>query len=395
MLPWFWCVTSFAIILHVVLVYPLVLRFVAKRRAKPIVKSGGLRSVSVLVAVHNGALFIREKILSILAQNYPRHLMQIIVVSDGSTDETEQIVKEFAQQRVRLISTHHNGKPAALNIGVPDATGEILVLTDVRQVLEPQCIRELVACFGDESVGVVSGELLIGSGATQGEVNIGLYWKFESWMRKQLASVDSMFGATGPIYAVRRNLVVELPPDILLDDVYLPLTAFFRGYRLVVEERARVFDHPAKLASEFRRKVRTLAGNYQVLKYLPQLLGPSNRMWFHFVSYKLGRLLLPYALATMAVSSLFLKGPIGHVVASSQVAFYLLAALDFCVPQSPLKKISSPAGTFIAMMIAAVCALLIFFVPARSLWTQSTIQPVKREESGKDNVQTGNLLQGV
>jgi hypothetical protein len=131
-------------------------------------------------------------------------------------------------------------------------------------------------------------------------------------------------------------------------------------------------------SGEFRRKIRTLAGNYQVLKYLPQLLGPGNRMWLHFVSYKMGRLLLPYALVAMAVSSLFLDGPIGRVVGGAQVAFYLIAALDTWLPPSPVKKISSPACTFAVMMIAAICALLVFFVPAQSLWTQSTIKPVKR-----------------
>ncbi len=380
MLAWACFATSVAIIGYVILGYPLLLRFLAKRGAKPISKGGVLRSVSILIPVHNGALFIREKLLSILTQDYPRHLMEIIVISDGSSDETEELVRDLGGNGIQLLVAQHNGKPAALNLGISHATKEILVMTDVRQILDPQCVRRLVACFADERVGVVSGELLIRSGDTHSEADIGLYWKFESWLRKQLASIDSMFGATGPIYAMRRRLAVRLPQDILLDDVYLPLTAFFRGYRLVVEEGARVFDHPAKLSGEFRRKVRTLAGNYQVLKYLPQLLGPGNRMWFHFVSYKLGRLLLPYALSAMAISSLYLGGPIGRMVVWSQIGFYVLAVLDSWLPQSPLRRISSPAWTFVVMMIAAACALLVFFVPARSLWTQSTIKPIEAEK---------------
>ena len=376
MISWVCVVAAITFIAYVVIGYPLLLRAIAARTVRPVVSGGEPVSVSVLIPVHNGALFIREKLRSVLAQDYPRELMEIIVLSDGSTDETNEIVRESAPVGVRLIKTRHGGKPAALNLGISQAKGEILVLTDVRQALDARCLRKLVARFADKNVGVVSGELVIRSGQTQAEVDIGCYWRFESWLRKQLARVDSMFGATGPIYAMRRSLAVTLPPDILLDDMYLPLHAFFKGYRLVVESEARVFDHPAKLGSEFRRKVRTLAGNYQILMYLPQLLGPANRMWFHFVSYKLGRLLLPYALGGLAVSSLFLEGSFGHLVAWCQVAFYALAGLDIWVPRSPLKRISSPVRTFVVMMIAAVCALMVFFVPAQSLWSQSTIKPV-------------------
>src|SRR5260370_1196685 len=118
-----------------------------------------------------------------------------------------------------------------------------------------------------------------------------------------------MFGATGPFYAIRRELAVPIPPDVLLDDVYLPLAPFFRGYRLVVEESARAFDYPTTLETEFRRKVRTLAGVYQLIRIYPRLLLPGNRMWFHFMSYKVGRLLLPHALILIAACSFFLPHP--------------------------------------------------------------------------------------
>jgi biofilm PGA synthesis N-glycosyltransferase PgaC len=367
------------VVAHVMFGYPLILRFLAKRRARPVLKGDRRATVSILLPVHNGAQFIREKLQSILRQDYPKELLQIIVLSDGSSDDTDHIVGEFEPRGVELMRLPRAGKPAALNAGFKRARHEILVLTDVRQELDPACIKNLVRSFNDPAVGVVSGEMLIRSGATHEEVDIGLYWRFESWVRKQLGRLDSTFGATGPIYAIRRELVVELPADILLDDVYLPLTAFFKGYRLVVDEAARVYDHPAKLGSEFRRKVRTLAGNYQIIKRMPQLLGWKNRLWFHFISYKLGRLLLPYALLLVAISSIFLPGGLAKFVVAGQIAFYSLAALDSWLPQGFIvKRISSPIRTFVVMMIAAVCALSVFFVHPKHLWKESTILPAAK-----------------
>ena len=359
--------------------YPICLKFVAKWRARPIVKGSTERSVSVVICVYNGAHFVRKKLRSLLEQNYPRELMEILVLSDGSTDGTDAIVREFEDDGVQLIRLPHGGKPAALNVGFARARNEILVLTDVRQTLDRQCVRGLVGCFDDPQVGVVSGELAIRSGDTREEGDIGAYWRFESWMRRQLARVDSMFGATGPIYAIRRRLAVELPPEILLDDMYLPLTAFFRGYRLVVEEQARAYDHPSKLDSEFPRKVRTLAGNLQILRYMPQLLGPKNRMWFHFVSYKLGRLTLPYLLIVVTISSFYLPGPWRLPILMGIAGSFSLAVLDPWISQRlPIKRISSPARTFLVMMIATVSAIRVFFVPPRKLWKESTIQPSAR-----------------
>ncbi len=326
-------------------------------------------SVSIIVAVHNGEAFLADKLKSILALEYPRDRMQVIVASDGSTDRTDAIAEGFASQGVRLLRLARAGKPAALNAAIPTASGEILVLTDVRQVLAPDSVALLVESFADPEVGTVSGELVIRKGTTEEESDIGLYWRFETWIRDRLASIDSMFGATGPFYAMRRELAVPIPPDMLLDDMYLPLAAFFRGYRLVVDMRARAYDYPTALDTEFRRKVRTLAGNYQILLAYPSLLGPGNRMWLHFVSYKFGRLLLPWSLIAIAVSSPWLPSPWNIIVVAGQAVFYGLAALDFVLPAGVLlKRLCSPIRTFVTMMIAAIRALSVFFVPARSLW---------------------------
>jgi cellulose synthase/poly-beta-1,6-N-acetylglucosamine synthase-like glycosyltransferase len=367
-----WLVLFFAsgaFILYVTAGYPLVLGALAWLRPRPIRKDGEPKSVSVIIAVHNGARFIRDKLDSVLALDYPAELIDVLVVSDESTDETDDMVREYASRGVQLMRVPKGGKPAALNAAIPRVTGEILFLTDVRQTLEASSLRRLVACYGDPQVGVTSGELLIREGESRDASDVGLYWRYESWIRNRLSSVDSMFGSTGPFYTMRRELAVEMPPDILLDDMYLPMAAFFRGYRLVVEDTARAFDYPTTRDTEFRRKVRTLAGNYQMIRLFPRLLGPGNRMCFHYLSYKVGRLLLPYALLILALSSFFLPAPWAAISVSAQALFYLLAAVDPLVPQRVvLKRLTSPVNTFVTMMIAAVRAVSVFFVPPRSLW---------------------------
>jgi biofilm PGA synthesis N-glycosyltransferase PgaC len=209
---------------------------------------------------------------------------------------------------------------------------------------------------------------------------VGLYWRYESWIRKNLSRVDSMLGATGPIYAIRRALAVPIPPEILLDDVYLPLTAMFRGYRLVHEESAKAFDFPTALGSEFRRKVRTQAGIYQLLGRFPALLIPGKRLALAWVSLKLGRLWLPFILLTLLVSSFGLPDPWRAAALAAQAAFYAAAALDRIVPEGTLlKRLSSPVRTFVVLVLAALSAVAVFFVSPASLWKETKVGKAKGE----------------
>jgi len=365
---------STALIAYILFGYPVLLALIARLQPRPVCKGAARKSVSVIIPVHNGARFIAAKLDSVLGLDYPPEDLEIVVVSDGSTDETDVIVQGFAGKGVRLIPLPRGGKCAALNAGISQTKNEILLLTDVRQIVAPDSLKNLVGCFADPAVGAVSGELLIRASASSDEVTTGLYWRYESWIRRNSSLVDSMFGATGPFYAIRRELAVPLPPDILLDDMYLPLAGFFRGYRLITEPSAKAFDFPTSREVEFKRKVRTLAGNYQILKVYPGLLGPRNRMWFHFVSYKLARLLLPWLVLAAFVSSWFLP-PLFRIVALGlQCGFYALAALDPLIPaRVPVKRLSSLARTFVALLAAAVFGLSILVVPPRSLWKETKI----------------------
>ena len=243
--------------------------------------------------MRDGEHYLRAKLESILALDYPSELLEILVVSDGSTDGTDSIAGEFAGRGVRLLRVPAAGKPAALNAAIPQSRAEILLLTDVRQTLDPSCLRSLIACFADPTVGAVSGTPESAPARVAPKPRSNYIGAMRHGSGSISARIDSMFGATGPCYALRRSLAVPMPPETLLDDVYLPLAGFFQGYRLITDESAIAWDYPTSRRIEFHRKVRTLAGNYQILRYYPALLGPRNRMWLHFVSYKLGRLLLP------------------------------------------------------------------------------------------------------
>jgi cellulose synthase/poly-beta-1,6-N-acetylglucosamine synthase-like glycosyltransferase len=371
----FWL--SCAFLLYVIAGYPLLLKVISGLSRKPIRKGEFLPSVSVVIPVRNGEQYVRRKLDSILDLDYPKELLEVLVISDGSTDETDDLVRSYSAWGVRLLHVPHGGKPAALNAGVPTTRNAILLLTDIRQVLEPGSLRRMMSCFADPAVGVVSGELIIRRGDNLQESNIGLYWKFESWIRNRLSDLDSMMGATGPFYAIRRELMVQMPAETLLDDLYVPLAAFFRGYRLVVEPSAKAYDDPTSLSTEFRRKVRTLAGNYQIMQQYPGLLTFRNRMWIHYVSYKLGRLLLPFSLVAIAITSFWLPRPwMVLSVLAAEVIVYGLAILDDRISEtSPLKRLSSVSRTFVVMMLAALCALSVFFVPPQKLWTPTKTRP--------------------
>lgn len=363
-----------AFCLYVLFGYPLLVRLISRRQSRPVRKAPLRLRVTVLLPVRNGERWVRRKLESIIGLEYPRELVDVIVLSDGSTDATADIARSFADHGVRVLELPPGGKAVALNAGMEVAQGEILFFTDVRQTFHPASLDHLVQCFADPEVGAVSGELVILNGESADENNVGLYWRYEKWIRKALSRIDSIQGATGCIYAMRRELAQPLPPGTLLDDVYLPLGAFFRGYRVVMDDNATAYDFPTSLDSEFRRKVRTQAGIFQILRHYPALLGPSNRMWIYFVSHKLGRLMMPWALIAILVSSFWFPPPLAAIALTAQALFYGLAGIDPWIgEQSVLKRLSSPIRTFVVLMAAALYAPFALWQSADRVWKQTEV----------------------
>jgi poly-beta-1,6-N-acetyl-D-glucosamine synthase len=369
----FWL--SFALIAYVYAGYPALLMLWARLRRRPLTtgdRPTSLPGVAIILAVRNEGRRIAARLDNLLELDYPADRRQIIVVSDGSTDDTLAVLEPY-RSSVDVIVIAASGKAVALNAGVARATHEILVFADARQAFASDALIELTAPFGDSRVGAVSGELLLDcesngrriavsdrrrgpalpaartprdrrlgmerrspSQSTIAE-GVGLYWQFEKRMRRLESAVDSTLGATGAIYAMRRSLWRPLPPVTILDDVLAPMRCVLAGYRVVFNERARAFDRTVPDAdAEAQRKIRTLAGNYQVLSLEPGLLLPwRNGVWLQYWSHKVGRLLVPYALIVLMATSIALaeRSIVYATALAAQCTFYLLAAygawLDF------------------------------------------------------------------
>jgi cellulose synthase/poly-beta-1,6-N-acetylglucosamine synthase-like glycosyltransferase len=330
--------------------------------------------VSIVLAVHNGADRLRQKIEHLLSLDYPQDRLQIVISSDGSTDDPDSILKEYANSNIKYIrGSEHRGKAAALNVGMRIATSEILLFLDIRPSMERNALRFMVSNFADPSVGCVAGELLLrDDGHDAGAKAVGgLYWRYEQWIRNSEAIVDSPLGVYGGFYAVRRELARPLPEGTILDDMLQPLNVIRQGFRSILDNRAQVYDTwPSSLAGEFHRKVRTLAGNFQLLQLAPWLLSRQNRLRFELISHKLLRLVVPVLLMVLLLCSAVLasRSLIYAVALGAQVAFYLLAALSAGRRVPILTRVAAPASAFCMLNSAVVVGFYKFLFTRGPLW---------------------------
>jgi poly-beta-1,6-N-acetyl-D-glucosamine synthase len=370
--------SSLAILLYTYLAYPLLLAVLAPICGGAVGKAYATPSVTIVIAAWNEVARIKERIENCLEQNYPESLLEIVVVSDGSTDGTVQAARSIGSSRVRVIVGETKaGKAQALNSGVAIAKGKVIVFADARQSFSKGALRELVANFSDPGVGAVTGELVLeesDGGSTRSHAG-GLYWKIEKWMRKNEGIIDSTIGATGAIYAVRRALFRSLPPNAILDDLLLPMQIVMQGYRVVFEPQAKAYDFvTADYRAEFSRKVRTLAGNYQAMSLCPELLSPwKNRLFFQFISHKVCRLIAPlclllllpanFGMRTGWMETLFLIQIMGYGIALTGWGFRVYGIRD---------RWTAPAFTFCLFNFAALLAAIRFFRSETVPWYKTT-----------------------
>lgn len=342
-------------------------------RPRPVHTAPYFPSISIVLVVRNEAARLERKMRTLLDLDYPLESVEILVISDGSTDGTNRLLSEFARvPRVRVVSCQEaRGKAARLNDAMTAVTGEIVVFTDVRQKITTDAIRFLLENFADPEVGCVSGELILGNpDFPEADRGLGLYWKIEAAIRKLEAASASVVGATGALYAVRRSLLVPLPPEIILDDVFIPMQVIRKGARVVLEPRASIWDVPdLGTEREFARKVRTLGGVYELLKLQPWLLTRANPVRFQFVSHKLLRLVVPFALCAALASSFLLPGTIYRVALILQLVFYALSVWGAFEPKSGrLGKAANAAFTFVLLNVAALVAFANFVVGRKPAW---------------------------
>jgi poly-beta-1,6-N-acetyl-D-glucosamine synthase len=373
LLFWF----SIAAILYTYLGYPLLVWLGARCRRRGVHKAAATPRVSIIIACHNEARHIEARLRNLLDGDYPRQQLEIILISDGSSDLTAEVARRFVCERVRVFAYERQmGKATALNVGVELASGEVIVFADARQRFEARAIRELVANFADPAVGAVSGELLLDGGSGVGE-SVGLYWKYEKWIRKSESRMGSVVGATGAIYAIRKSLWQPLPPMTILDDVYTPMRIAMAGHRVVFEEAARAYDRATGSARrEFARKVRTLTGNYQLCQLMPRLLVPTSALLLQFYSHKLMRLAAPiFLLLLFAVNVAITTSPgaalFYSVTLAAQLIFYACVAAGAALLKRQRKvRLLNFAYVFSVMNAAALVGLFYFIVGKRDVWVR-------------------------
>jgi poly-beta-1,6-N-acetyl-D-glucosamine synthase len=353
---------AFSIILYTYIGYPILIGVLARLRPLKVAEDASyLPKVTACIPVYNAASYLRAKVESLLALDYPKDKLEILLYSDGSTDDTDAAAKELAALDPRIKpmrSDERRGKPIGVNRMLEAATGSVLLMTDVRQPLVPGALRALVRKLADPSVACVSGNLVL-----KGSAGAGAYWRYENWIRKQEATFRGMVGVTGPIYAIHKADMSPMPEGVILDDMWVPMRLRLEGRRVLFAEDAKAFDDAFGDKREYGRKVRTLAGNYQLFALLPALLVPfRNPSWFEVFSHKLLRLVCPWALVALLVASAFgaitpaAETPLViygfRPLLAGQMAFYLFAMFGELGG-----RLGSLCRTFVVLNSAAVVGL--------------------------------------
>jgi cellulose synthase/poly-beta-1,6-N-acetylglucosamine synthase-like glycosyltransferase len=313
-----------------------------------------LPAVTCVMSARNEASLIGRKIAGVRSQDYPQDRIFIMVVSDGSSDQTDEVVRAWSRRddRIRLLRLERaSGKPAAINHARPHIPTGVAVFMDVRQQLTPRAIRDLVAHLADPTVGVVSGDL---------RVKGDLYWRYERFVRRCESRSGSMVQTTGSLYAIRTADVPPIPPTTILDDVYIPLSVALTGRRIVMAEEAGSLDvATTTVKSEFVRKVRTLAGLVQICHILSGCLRPGrNPAWGRFILHKLSRLACPYGLVALFAGSLLAPHWGYRLVSAGLVLALLMAA---AAPLGVRFRLASITTSFLALNAAAFWAVPAYY----------------------------------
>ncbi len=265
--------------------------------------------VSVVIVANNEEERILEKLENCLELDVEKGKLEIVLVSDGSVDKTVYKARSLNDSRIVIINNIvKQGKAACINQAMDSVKNELVLLLDVRQKVEKTAAKELAKYFHDDRVGVVSGELVILDDIESEAEGVGIYWKYEKFIRKMEGRVGNVPGATGSIYMVRKDKYKKIPSNTLIDDVQIPFYYIEQRYKVLFESQAKAYDVISKdYIREKKRKIRTLAGNFQLIFNNPKYLFPYwNPIWFEFFSHKVIRLLVPYFLIMMLISNYLL-----------------------------------------------------------------------------------------
>lgn len=349
-----------ALVVYPYLVYPLVLMALAKTRKNKLLPrqdDSALPVVSVLVAAHNEEAVIRARIENLLDLDYPKNKLELVIASDDSRDRTTAIVREYEGRGIILFEfTARSGKAAVLNTSIPRLKGDIAVLSDANTMMDRQAVRQLARWFLDPGVGVVCGKLILTDPATGQNVD-GLYWRYETLLKRYEGQIGGLLGANGGIYAVRRSFFAGIPSDTIVDDFVLPLLTRLRtGCQIVYDETAVAYEEtPPEIGAEFRRRARIGAGGFQSMAVLWPLLNPRRgSIAFTFFSHKVLRWLCPFFLLGAAAANLLLVdlGIYGLTLATFAILCTTALIGPHLSSRSPVAKLMRLATMFGTMNAA-------------------------------------------
>jgi cellulose synthase/poly-beta-1,6-N-acetylglucosamine synthase-like glycosyltransferase len=297
----------------------------------------------MLIAAYNEKNVIEDKIKNSLKIKYPNDKLQILVITDGSDDGTDQVVKSFENEGIKLLhQPERKGKMAAINRAMPHATGEIIVFSDANNFYKPDTIQKLVQPFVDPHVGAVSGSKTIEKGDGELGNSEGLYWKYESFIKKQESRVSSCTSVAGEILAIRKNLYSTPPNHIINDDFFSAMQTLRQGYKLVYAEDAKSTERISPSAKdEMIRRRRINAGRYQAISMSFRLLPKNPILIWQIVSHKYLRPLVPFFMIIVFLLNLiavlipyqrpdswfYLSQPFGFILLILQIIFYLMAII--------------------------------------------------------------------
>ena len=357
----FW--TSVALLVYIYFGYPLTVWAVGLLKRTKLDREPWTGPISVVVVAYNEATRLRAKLNSIFDSDCGSQIREVLIGSDGSTDATAYLIDEYGDDRVRLIEfEERRGKPACLNDLIAECSSEVIVLTDARQELHPQAISTLAATFADFRIGAVSGELVLreSRGETSAARGIGFYWKYEKFIRRCESRFRSVPGATGALYAIRRNVFRPIAEDSILDDVVLPMQIIERGYHCAFEPGAIAYDEPSQSPTkESIRKRRTIAGCVQLMRDHPRWLNPRvNPIWWEYVSHKILRLFSPLLLVIAAATNVWLASDPRYLcLASVQGAFYVTAFMGWYYQHIGRRSaVFGPSLMFVALNLTTLAA---------------------------------------
>jgi cellulose synthase/poly-beta-1,6-N-acetylglucosamine synthase-like glycosyltransferase len=327
-----------ALLFYVYAGYPLLLAliglFVRRNRSD----AGYTPRISVLIAAYNEEEAIERKIQQTLALEYPKEKLEVLVLSDCSTDRTDEIVKAFPDNRVRLVRMpERRGKTFAQNVGVKEATGEVIIFSDATAIYHPKALLYLACNYHDSTVGAVSGRYQYFDPGEQSPTGLGsmAFWNYENLIKKMQSRIRTITGCCGCIYSVRKEAYTELPADII-SDLVQPLQAIRKGYRVLFEDRALAYEETTQsTGEEFSMRVRVVTRAMRGLLSVSDLLKPWKFAWpaFQLWSHKIMRWMVPLFLIVLLIANLALIDlPFYKFTLAVQLFFYAAALLNILVP---------------------------------------------------------------